>query len=210
MYYTDCKPKNKKQRGLGTTCRLQYTSNNVLGAIRDILYKYWMRRQHIRGNKHSSKQYMSSQWRGWISHEYTPTEVTLVCYGIMHKKYLSKYLSCGKLNLWHTLGIAAQHTLVEASRTDTTLRCSHFHHDPACLTWGAIALRCTVNSLHSWCKLPSTLTTYHTAYFSFSLPCYAAYSRARISAKFNYVERGLRSIYISAWLRGIPMCIFKM
>ena len=110
----------------------------------------------------------------------------------MHKKYLGKYLFCGKLNLWHTLGTAAQHTLVQVSRTDTTSRCSHFYHDPACLTWRTIALRCTVNSLHSWYKLPSTLTTYHTAYlFSFSLPWYVTYSRPKISAKFNYVEREL-------------------
>ena len=90
---------------------------------------------------------MSSQWRGHISHECTPTEVTL--WFAMDKKYL------GKLNLWHTLGIAAQHKLVQASRTDSTSRCSHFYHDPACLTWVAIALRCTVNSLYSWYKLPS-------------------------------------------------------
>ena len=63
------------------------------------------------------------------------------------------------------------------------------------LTWRAIALRSTFNSLHSWYKLPSTLTTYHTAYlFSFTLPWYVAYSRPRFSAKFNYVERGLKSI----------------
>ena len=60
------------------------------------------------------------------------------------------------------------------------------------LTWRTVALRCTVNSLHSWYKIPSTLTTYHTAYlFSFTLPWYVAYSRLRISSKFNYVERGL-------------------
>ena len=112
----------------------------------------------------------------------------------MHKKYLGKYLF-----LWQTKSLTyLRHccsTHVQASRTDTTSRCSHFCRDPACLTWRAIALRCTVNSFHSWYKLPSTLTTYHTAYlFSFSLPWYVAYSQARILAKFNYVERGLRFI----------------
>ena len=128
----------------------------------------------------------------WI-HSLECTRVTLVCYGIM---YLGKYLFCGKLNLWHTLGIAAQHTLVQASRTDTTSRCSHVYHDPTCLTWRAIALRCTVNSLHSWYKLPSTLTTYHTAYlFSFTLPWYVAYSRPRILAQLQ-LRRERVKIYL--------------
>ena len=40
---------------------------------------------------------MSSQWIGYISYECTPTEVTL--WFAMDKKYLGKYLFCGKLNL---------------------------------------------------------------------------------------------------------------
>ena len=52
------------------------------------------------------------------------------------------------------------------------------------------------NSLHSWHKLPSTLTTYHTAYlFSFTLPWYVAYSRPRILAQLQ-LRRERVKIYL--------------
>ena len=76
------------------------------------------------------------------------------------------------------------------------------YRDPTCLTWRATALRCTVNSLHSWYKLPLTLTTYHIT--CSLLPCLdmlltldlCMHASTEFSAEFNYVERGLRSMRV--------------
>ena len=148
---------------------------------------------------------MSSQWKGCISHEWTPTEVLpgLLWNNAQKVSWPDwKVPFCGKLNLWHTLGITAQHTLdtcrpheqIQLLDLHTFIMIQHAHYSSK------------MYSLYSWYKLPSTLTTYHTAYlFSFTLypHWYVAYSRSRISAYAG-------EVYTSAWLWEFPCAIFNM
>jgi len=110
---------------------------------------------------------MSSQWRrSWMNFSLQYMQIAIGC-----TQFTAWFAVEWCTNTEHWL-IVWQTCLRHCCSTQTcaglknrytcsSSRFSHFHHDPTCLTWRAIALRCTVNSLHSWYKLPFTLFSYH-------------------------------------------------